>query len=62
MVGLRWNLLTDGAGFSSLGAFKTYTNSMAWEEPGDSHPIINEWGEVWVVPCKVSVVPEPKHG
>jgi hypothetical protein len=20
------------------------------EEPGDSHPIINEWGGAWVVP------------
>jgi hypothetical protein len=23
---------------------------MGREEPGDSHPIINEWGRIWAVP------------
>jgi hypothetical protein len=34
-------------------------------EPGDSHPIINEWGETWVVPGQaraVRAVSEPEHG
>jgi hypothetical protein len=31
-------------------------------EPGDSQPIINEWGGAWVIPCQVRAVPEPKHG
>jgi hypothetical protein len=29
---------------------------------GDSHPVINEWEEAWVVPGQVRAVPEPKHG
>jgi hypothetical protein len=29
---------------------------------GDSHPIINEWGEEWVVPSQVRVVLELKYG
>jgi hypothetical protein len=35
---------------------------MGREEPGDSHPIINEWGGTWAVPGQVRVVwavPEP---
>jgi hypothetical protein len=35
---------------------------MRREEPGDSHPIINELGEAWAVPDQVRVVPEPKLG
>jgi hypothetical protein len=35
---------------------------MGKEEQEDSHPIINDWGEAWVVPSQVRVVPEPKHG
>jgi hypothetical protein len=31
--------------FSSPGAFKAYATGR--EEPGDSHPIINEWGGAW---------------
>jgi hypothetical protein len=27
-----------------------------WEEPGDFHPIINEWGGAWAVPGQVWVV------
>jgi hypothetical protein len=29
---------------------------MGREEPGDSHPIINEWGGAWVVPNQVRMV------
>jgi hypothetical protein len=32
---------------SSPGAFKTYAKGR--EEPGDSHPIISEWGGAWEV-------------
>jgi hypothetical protein len=38
---------------------------MGKEEPIDSHPVINGWGETWVVPSQVSVVwavPEPDVG
>jgi hypothetical protein len=35
---------------------------MEREEPGDSHPIINEWGGTWMVPSQVTVVPELEHG
>jgi hypothetical protein len=23
---------------------------MGWAEPGDSHPVINDWGKSWPVP------------
>jgi hypothetical protein len=29
-------------------------------EPGDSYPIINEWGGARTVPSQVRAVPEPK--
>jgi hypothetical protein len=35
---------------------------MGREEPGESHPIINEWGGAWVVSSQMRMVPEPKHG
>jgi hypothetical protein len=28
---------------------------MGRKEPGDSHPVINEWGVAWAVPGKVSL-------
>jgi hypothetical protein len=31
-------------------------------EPGDSHPIINEWGWGWAVLGQVRAVPEAKYG
>jgi hypothetical protein len=31
-------------------------------EPGDSHPIINEYGGEWAAPGQMRAVPEPKHG
>jgi hypothetical protein len=34
---------------------------MGREEPGDSHPIINEWGGPQMVPWPVEGVPEPEH-
>jgi hypothetical protein len=35
---------------------------MGREKPGDSHPIINEWGGAQVVPGQVRAVPEPERG
>jgi hypothetical protein len=35
---------------------------MGREEPGDFHPITNEWGGARVVPSQVRAVPEPGHG
>jgi hypothetical protein len=35
---------------------------MRMEEPGDSHPIINECGGEWVIPSQVRAVPEPRLG
>jgi hypothetical protein len=35
---------------------------MGKEEPGDSQPIINEWGKAQEVPGQVRVVLEPEHG
>jgi hypothetical protein len=32
---------------------------MGREEPGDFHPIINEWGGAWVVSGQVRAVPKP---
>jgi hypothetical protein len=48
--------------FSFPTDFKTYANLLEAGEPGDAQPIINEWGEVWVVPSKVGEVSEPNHG
>jgi hypothetical protein len=34
-------------------------------EPGDSYPIINEWGQAWVIPGPgegIGAIPEPGHG
>jgi hypothetical protein len=48
MVRPRWNLEADGHAFLLQVLLKpmlTYGKG----EPGDSHPIINEWGESWVV-------------
>jgi hypothetical protein len=41
---------------SFSGAFKTYINPWQGEDPGDSHPLMNEWGGVWAVPSQVRVV------
>jgi hypothetical protein len=46
--------------FSSPGAFKTYANPMGWEEPGDSYPIIKEWGGAGAVPGPGKVCPLAK--
>jgi hypothetical protein len=35
---------------------------MVREEPGDSHPIVNEWGGGLWVPGQVRVVPRPGMG
>jgi hypothetical protein len=43
----------------SLGAFKT---PIKREEPGDSHPVINDWGQARAVPGQIKVVPELKQG
>jgi hypothetical protein len=43
MVEPRWNRKVKSMYFSFPGAFKTYAHP--WEEPSDSHPIINEWGK-----------------
>jgi hypothetical protein len=61
--GPQWNLEAERACFSSPGAFKIYAH--LWEEPGDSQPIINEWGGARVVPGQMRVVqaiPESGHG
>jgi hypothetical protein len=29
---------------------------MGREDPGDSHPVMNEWGGAWAVPSRVRVV------
>jgi hypothetical protein len=44
MVGPRKNPKAEKTCFPSLGAFKTSTNLWEGGEPGDFHPIINEWG------------------
>jgi hypothetical protein len=31
-------------------------------ELNDFHPVIDEWGGVWMVPGQVRAVPKPKHG
>jgi hypothetical protein len=36
--------------FSLPGAFKTYTNLWEGQNQVDYLPIINEWGEAWLVP------------
>jgi hypothetical protein len=44
--------------FCSSSVFK----SMERGEPGESHPIISEYGGTWEFPSQVRAVPEPKHG
>jgi hypothetical protein len=39
--------------------FKNLRQPMGRGEQGDSCLIVSEWGEAWVVPGQVSVVPEP---
>jgi hypothetical protein len=34
--------------------------SMGKEEPGNFHPITNDWRRAWVFPSQVSAIPE--HG
>jgi hypothetical protein len=55
--GHRLTLLEDRASFSTLGAFKTYTKPWGGADPGDSNPIMNEWGRAWVVPSQVQSGP-----
>jgi hypothetical protein len=59
--GLRWNLRAESMPLFSK-CFKNFHKSMEKGRPGDSHPIINECGGVWVVPSQVKVVPKPEHG
>jgi hypothetical protein len=35
---------------------------MGREEPGDFHPVTNEWGREWAVPRPGEGGPEPEHG
>jgi hypothetical protein len=43
----RWSLLTERAFLSQVLLKLSF---LGREEPGDSHPIINEWGGVWAIP------------
>jgi hypothetical protein len=47
---------------SPLQVFLKPTITYGKGEPGDSHPIIDEWGGAGMVPHQVKVVLEPKHG
>jgi hypothetical protein len=48
MVGLRWTLPAERVSFSFSDAGRA--------DPGDSHPIMNEWRRAWEVPSQVRVV------
>jgi hypothetical protein len=74
--GWKWSLLKvrEGSMMDAGGLCRQRENAslpqvllklhspMGREEPGDSHPMISEWGGAWAVPSQVRMIPEPEHG